>query len=45
MTQQINTTGSISAFVVPKTGLIHLMLVGLTAGKPADESLVVLKKI
>ena len=29
------------AFVVPKTGSIHLVLVGLTAGRLEDESLIV----
>ena len=33
------------AFIVPKSGPIHLVLVGLTAGRPADKSLVVLKVI
>ena len=30
------------SFVMPKIGPINLMLVGLMAGRPADESLVVL---
>ena len=32
-----------SCFVAPKTGPIHLVLVGLTAAWQEDESLVVLK--
>ena len=32
------------SFVVPKTGLIHLVLVGLIAGRQADRSLIILKK-
>ena len=57
MMQQVNQLQNnrsvfqmVVAFVVPKTGPIHLVLVGLMAGsRPAgrqsDESLVVLKKI
>ena len=33
------------SFAVPKTGPIHLVLVGLMAGWQADKSLVVLRKI
>ena len=40
---------TVVAFIVPKTGPIHLVLVGLMAGrqagKPADKSLVVLKQV
>ena len=52
MIQQINLLQNnrsvfrtVVVFVVPKTRPIHLVLVGLTAGRQADESLVVLKKI
>ena len=34
---------TVSIFVVLKTGPIHLVLVGLTAGSPSDEKLVVLE--
>ena len=34
---------TVSAFVVLKTGVIHLVLVGLTAGSPSDKKPVVLE--
>ena len=52
MTQRINLLQNsrsvfrmVVAFVVPKTGPIHLVLVGLTAGRQADKLSLVLKKI
>ena len=36
---------TVVTFIVPKTGLINLVLVGPTAGWQANESLIVLKKI